>query len=369
MWYLRRSPTCPPSLSELLPCECPNVIDRINQGSDVDVGVPSVTVVIPAFTMDRWDLMGRAVRSVVHQTRPPEQVIVCIDNNPELLERSTVEWGGLPFGDGGSVEVIPNEHSDHLEGRGEHIRVHGTSRRFGAGSARNTAVRRARADVVAFLDDDAEAEDDWLECLVQPYADSEVVAVGGAPLPRYERRRPDWFPSEFDWVFGCAYTGLPTSLAPLRHLIGANMSVRRQALTDIGGFQSVDFDDMDMCHRLANAFPAGRIMYTPDAVVHHFVSANRVSWNYFWRRCFHVNKQKVRAFAEMGDAANLASERNFVTNVWTRQLYRHLRQFVGGDVNGALQLFASLVGVSLAAAGNLAGRISLALERRSVGGK
>ena len=41
-----------------------------------------------------------------------------------------------------------------------------------------------------------------------------TVAVGGAPLPRYETGRPRWFPANFDWVFGCAYAGLPTELGP-----------------------------------------------------------------------------------------------------------------------------------------------------------
>ena len=119
-----------------------------------------------------------------------------------------------------------------------------------------------------------------------------IVAVGGAPLPWYETARPRWFPLEFDWVFGCAYRGLPTFTAPAWHLIGANLTVPHSAFDAVGGFHSVDFDDFDLCLRLAAAFPGHYLMYEPRAVVYHHVPADRVSWQYFWRRPYYVNKAK-----------------------------------------------------------------------------
>ena len=92
---------------------------------------------------------------------------------------------------------------------------------------------------------------------VLPYGNELVVAVGGAPMPEFEGARPRWFPFEFDWVFGCAYSGLPEKQAPLARLIGANMSVRRLALAEIGGFHSDNHDDMDMCHRLMHRASGG----------------------------------------------------------------------------------------------------------------
>ena len=84
------------------------------------------------------------------------------------------------------------------------------------GSARNTAAEFASGEVLAFLDDDAAAAADWLERLLAPYDDERVGAVGGTPLPVFEVRRPRWFPHEFDWVFGCAYRGLPVTRATTR---------------------------------------------------------------------------------------------------------------------------------------------------------
>jgi len=318
-------------------------------------------VAIPAYTMKRWDLLRKAVESARSQTVPVESVVVCIDNNDELLARAEAEWdgeGGVP------VRVIPNRHSRHLEAVAAHQAAHGTTRRFGAGSARNTAAESITAEVIAFMDDDAEASPDWLAQLLRVYGDPAVVAVGGAPLPRYETARPAWFPANFDWVFGCAYEGLPSEVAPLRHLIGANMSVRRSALEAVGGFVGSDFDDLNLCMRLAARYGDEGIYYTPHAVVRHYVPEERVTWRYFWRRCYFVNREKIRVFQQIGAAANLSAEVEFVARALTQQTIRQLRRAGAGE-KGALQALGAMVtGIALAGAGNLRGKLDQMLARR-----
>ena len=188
-----------------------------------------------------------------------------------------------------------------------------------------------------------------------PTAMHSVVAVGGAPVPEFEAARPSWFPPEFDWVFGCAYSGLPEEQAPVPRLIGANMSVRRSALAEIGGFHSDNHDDMDMCHRLKHLRPADEIIYEPAAQVHHFVPAARTTWGYFWRRCYFVNRGKVEAFRQMEGAANRSADVGFVARALSRGLSRGLRQVARGDAWGAARAASIVAGVALAGSGHLAG--------------
>ncbi len=282
-----------------------------NSRDSRSIALPTATVVITAFTMDRWDLVQRSVDSVGRQTHLPEQLILCIDSNPDMYERCVKEWSEPLRPSGLRVDVMSDMTNHSAREAPEGGSGKAAPRRFGAGAARTAASYRATGEIVVFLDDDAEASPEWLEHLLAPYLHPDVVAVSGEPRPRFQTRRPQWFPPEFDWVFGCAYVGVPTELAPIRHMIGASMSVRRQALIDIGGIRSIDFDDMDLSHRLAEAFPASRIMYQPSAVIFHFVPAQRVTWHYFWRRCFQVNQHKIRAFSEMGEAANLESGARF----------------------------------------------------------
>jgi glycosyltransferase involved in cell wall biosynthesis len=320
---------------------------------------PTVTVIIPAYTMKRWGLLSESVASVEAQTQPPTELILCIDHNDELYDQAIREWETRYSSGGFPIHVIANKYEQDPAGSNAHAKAHGAKRRFGAGWARNSAAEVARGDVLAFLDDDAAADPDWLKFLLAPYEDPTAVAVGGAPLPAFETSRPAWFPPNFDWVFGCAYEGLPRELSPLGHLIGANMSVRRSVFETIGGFHSIDFDDLDLCMRVAAAFPQGVVLYEPNAIVHHYVPAERVSWRYFWRRCFFVNREKVDAFTDMGSAANIRAERAFVRRAVTTQVRREVGHALQGQPIGLVRLGAMFVGIFMAAAGNLVGRIQL----------
>ena len=153
------------------------------------------------------------------------------------------------------VVVVANRFAQNHLDDSVHHRAHGTRRRFGAGWARNTGAEIAKGDVLVFVDDDAWAEPDWLSgcCDRTGMSGRSLSEVHRSPIPAATLV----VPPDFDWVFGCAYEGLPTDLGPLAHLIGANMSVRREAFEKVGGFHSIDFDDLDLCMRIAAAFPGG----------------------------------------------------------------------------------------------------------------
>src|SRR5664280_3464728 len=301
----------------------------------------TVSVVICAYTERRWQMLSESISSVRRQSLRPIELIVCIDHNQMLADKCRDEWrhdqdSQLP------VVVLENKFDGRL------------------GSARNTGVEYASSDIVAFLDDDAAADPDWLRFLVDPYRHSDVVAVGGAPLPVFETRRPVWFPPQLDWVFGCYYQGLPSELAPVNRLIGASMSARRDALLEIGGFHSDNHDDMDMCHRLADQRPSQRLLMEPRAIVYHNVVAERVTWSYLWRRCFFVNKGKVKAFDDMGSAASMKADIEFVAKSLGQCALDGFSDLARGDITGIARFGVLLVSVFLAAAGNVAGRVSIA---------
>src|SRR5437867_3729768 len=140
-------------------------------------------VVICTYDESRWERLREAVRSVREQSLPPLEVIVVVDHNASLLAHARRELDG--------VLVVENSEQPGLRG------------------ARNSGLYAASASHVAFLDDDAEAFESWLEVLAQPYEDPEVAGVGGATDPVWEVGRPAWFPPEFDWVVGGAYRGMP----------------------------------------------------------------------------------------------------------------------------------------------------------------
>ena len=313
---------------------------------------PSVAVVITAYTTERWSQIEKAVESARTQVLAPAEILLCIDNNPELLERATRRWKGDE-----KVRVFGNRFREHLEHTGAHEKIHGAARRFGAGSARNAAAEVATSDVLVFMDDDAWAEPDWLARLLDVFGQiPAAVAVGGPPLPEFEASRPAWFPRSFDWIFGCAYEGLPVETSRLRHLFAGNLAVRREAMAAVGGFHSVDFDDLDMCMRLAEKFGTHALWFEPRAIVHHYVPKDRTTWRYFYRRCFFVNRHKVQAFREMGSAADLSAELDFVAGTLRNLATKELMRVVRREPGAIRSMGAAVAGIVLAGLGNLRGR-------------
>ena len=235
---------------------------------------------------------------------------------------------------------------------------------IGLTGARNTGLHHAKGDVVVYLDDDASPEAAWLSRMVAPFEDGAVIAVGGSPAPVFAIPRPAWFPMEFDWVFGCRYRGLPESIAIVRHLIGTTMAMRRKDLLEIGGFHSRRLEDLDASLRLAHRWPNGRILYEPAAVVNHLVPAERLTWSYFWRRCFSQNRSKAELLREAGSASSLAAEKSHAFQTIPASILENLGSAAKGDGAGLMRIGASVLGLGLAALGLAVGFTEQTIKNR-----
>jgi glycosyltransferase involved in cell wall biosynthesis len=306
------------------------------------VTAPSISVVICAYADERWDDLARAVESTCAQTSNRLETIVVIDHNPRLLERA--------------AQLVEDRNR---------VRVLANTERAGLSGARNTGAAAAVGDVVAFLDDDAYADDRWLAHLARHYADSRVVGVGGSIEPVWLGGRPRSFPPEFDWVVGCTYRGHRETAGPVRNLIGANMSFRRSVFREIGGFRSdigrvgtrpVGCEETEFCIRSGRAWPDSLIVYEPSARVWHTVPASRGGWRYFLRRCYSegLSKAVVRRLA--GSSRGLSSERRYVLQALPNGAASHIATaFRERRVDGLARSARIVAGLAVAVVGYLVG--------------
>lgn len=316
-----------------------------------------MSVVICAYTLQRWGGLVRAVRSVLDQDPATAELIVVIDHNPELLSRALARWPPDELRARPPVRVVQSDGARGLSG------------------ARNTGVQRARAGIVAFLDDDAEAQSGWAARLIAPYADQSVLGCGGVARPLLSVPRPPWWPAEFDWVVGCSYIGLPLRRTEVRNVIGANMSFRCRAVAELGfaegmgrvGSSPFGCEETDLCIRLRQRWPSARIVYEPAAGVLHAVAPQRMSWRYFHARCFAEGQSKAQVAARLGTGPALSSERSYVTRVLPRGVARELRHAVRGDRGAALRAAAITAGLATTIAGYLRGRLTSQRRLRTVG--
>jgi glucosyl-dolichyl phosphate glucuronosyltransferase len=326
---------------------------------------PSAAVVICAYTLDRWTDLTEAVSSAAGQAPPPDELWLVVDHNPDLLERARAE----------------------LTGAHPRLRVIANQRKKGLSGARNTGLEHAGADVVVFLDDDATATEGWLAHILAPYADQDVLAVGGAAEPRWPEgeARPPTLPAagasdrgELDWVVGCTYAGQPHALQAVRNLMGCNMSFRREVFSVVGGFSEelgrvgripLGCEETELCIRARAARPGAQIVFEPRALVRHHVSTDRLTWRYLRHRCYAEGISKAAVAVMVGQDRALETERSYVTRVLPRGVLREVTAAAsprGGDrlrrLEGAL---AIVLGLGATVLGYGRGRLSAARALRA----
>jgi cellulose synthase/poly-beta-1,6-N-acetylglucosamine synthase-like glycosyltransferase len=323
---------------------------------------PATSVVVSTYDEKRFDELSACVRSLEVQLQPPLETIVVVDHNEELLERARQSFP--------AAKVISNERPRGLAG------------------ARNSGTEVAAGEVVAFVDDDARAEPEWLRELQVCFGNPEAAGAGGALLPRWEGPEPAWLPREFYWVFGCSYTGLPDRLGPVRNPIGANMAVRAAVLREVGGFRegggegAADApseirargvvraagnipDDTDLAIRVKQHLPEAIWLYQPSARVLHTVTPERTTLSYFLRRCYEEGVGKANLSRYVGTEEGLSSERRHLTQILPRGVLRGIRDALRGDGAGALRSAAIVVGLIASAAGFLIASAQSKLQPQS----
>ena len=305
-----------------------------------------VSVVICAHTLERWDDLTAAVASVQRQDATAREIIVSIDDNPELLERA-----GHAF---------------------EEALVVANAQLPGVAGAKNTGAQAAKGAIVAFLDDDATAEADWLGLLAAGFEDDEVIGVGGAVVPVWPEQRPAWFPEEFDWVVGCTYRGMPVGRAAVRNFIGANMAFRREVFERVSFFPGIGHaggrplggSDPDFCIRVSTSFPGRVLLYEPSARVHHRVTPERARWSYFVRRCLNEGTAKGVLTRRVGWQDALRSERAYTRHVLPSAVARGVSGAIRGRRrSSALNAAAVVAGFAITAAGYAVGVLRRSLRR------
>jgi glucosyl-dolichyl phosphate glucuronosyltransferase len=284
----------------------------------------TVAVVICAYTERRWDQLLAAIDSASAQPET-DRVILVVDHNDVLLQRARHARPG--------ITAVANAGKQGLSG------------------ARNTGIEVAHEDLIAFLDDDAEAHEGWLRHLVAPFSDPTVQSVGGKAVPLWPGDVPSpVLPAELLWIVGCTFKGQPETLSEVRNVMGCSMVFRRETLLELGGFDTdtgrvgripLGGEETDLCIRLAQMYPDSRVLFEPRSVVSHNVSDDRVDWSYLRRRSFYEGVSKSVLSRKLGDQA-LSSESAYTRSVLPRGIVRELSTFRLDGVRKAAAIVVSL---------------------------
>lgn len=214
-------------------------------------GTPLPTVSVIVVTYNRPEHVRTCLEHLARQTLPAVETVV-VDASPDRRTAAVVDE--FP-----AVGYLRNDLG---------MGFMATSRAIG--------VAATTGDIVAFLDDDANAEPDWLEHLLSPYADPRVGAVGGRArngVPNEETEGADRVGLLLpDGTLTGFFAAITDGDVAVDHLIGCNMSYRRSALEAIGGIHdhwpgTSLREDADTGLRMRAA--GHEVIFTPQAVVFH----------------------------------------------------------------------------------------------------
>jgi glycogen(starch) synthase len=217
---------------------------------------------------------------------PTISIVINTLNRGPVLQKTLESFRWLKYPGQFEVVVVNGPSTDNsdevIASWAPHIRA-GKCDFANLSVSRNVGICMAQGDIVAFIDDDAIPEPEWLLQLAEAYRDPVVGAVGGLV---YNHTGYD-FQYRYCLVdrFGNAdltpegptpHLSFPKSYK-FPHLLGCNSSFRRSALLEVQGFDEeyeYFLDETDVCLRIVDA--GYIIAQLPCAYVHHKYAASNI---------------------------------------------------------------------------------------------
>jgi glycosyltransferase involved in cell wall biosynthesis len=165
-------------------------------------------------TRNRYDLLLEAVRSLISQIRDRVDVeLIIVDND------STDQTHNL----------LVNNSEFNLDN--VHLII---EKEIGLSFARNSGAKKAIFDWVCYMDDDAKANDDFVEIMFSTRENNSFDAFGGMFYPWYYSPQPKWLPKEVGTMN--QYSKDTIILKNNQYVAGGICAFRKNILEEAGGF-------------------------------------------------------------------------------------------------------------------------------------
>lgn len=214
-----------------------------------DAACPVVSIIIPV--KDRADELARCLQSLSELDYPPEKLecIVVDDGSSDRSARVAEQSRATCIPSGGTG--------------------------LGPAAARNQGARRARGEILAFIDSDCTATPDWLRDLVAPFTQADVAAVGGQVRGYFAQSWLDKYENAMSSLSVGKTEKWSDGSKDSFYLPSCNLLVRRKHFHGLGGFDEKMQvgEDVDLCYRLRDC--GYRIGYMAAGPVFH-AHRNRV---------------------------------------------------------------------------------------------
>lgn len=157
----------------------------------------------------------------------------------------------------------------------------------GLSKARNLGISESNGDIIAFTDDDAYVDTNWIGAIQETFSHPsyQVGIAGGKVIPVYEEKNPDWYlPKNWEFILPAYDQG--DALEPYRFGLppGVNYAISRELFEEIGGFdesvgvitgRKVQIYGEDSDFTLRALEKGYHVLYNPRSIVFHPVPLSR----------------------------------------------------------------------------------------------
>ncbi len=241
-------------------------------------------------------------------------VIICTYNREKFLKSALDSYKNqtLPSGDF-EIIVVDNNSTDNTKTIMENFIEENPTLNVryvfeenqGLSFARNRGIKEAAHEIIVFVDDDAEAENNFLENVKSHFeTDENLIAAGGKVEPVFESgKEPQWL-SPFLWglVTKIDYGNKAKPFPKNKYPVGCNMEFRKDVFNKFGMFDTqlgrkgrvgLASEEKDIFERLKAA--GAKIMYFPDISIRHHIDNYRLEKSYIIKLCYGIGiSEKIR---------------------------------------------------------------------------
>ncbi|MBD2181715.1 glycosyltransferase [Planktothrix sp. FACHB-1355] len=242
----------------------------------METTLPKVSVIVPIYNgeADLPDLIS----CLQAQTYPTDRVeYLLVDNGSSDRTPSILQAAAASDSPGGGNEKLNKINIRHL-----------TENKIQSSyAARNTGIRAATGEIIAFTDVDCRPEPNWLQNLIQPFADSSVGIVAGEVEGLPGKTLLEKYADSYN-VLSQKYT-LEHPFCPYGQT--ANLAIRREIFQQVGLFRPymTTGGDADICWRIQRE-TSWQISFAPTAIVKHRHRSTVAEFQKQWRRYGRSNR-------------------------------------------------------------------------------
>lgn len=235
-----------------------------------------ILISVAICTHNRADYLGKALNSLENQTLGQNLFEVIIIDNASSDKTAEVAKSGL----------VKFKNSAYYY-----------EQTLGIARSRNRAFSEAKANYIAFLDDDAIAAPNWLEEIIKTFQAStnEIYCLGGKVEPLWEEPRPAWLNDHLlPFVSVLDISKEQRSITEKEYLVGANIAFDKKQVSEISNFPEdlgrkgnnlLSHEETELIRRIQKT-NSSSVVYSPKIVVSHHVHKQRISKKWFLRRLF-----------------------------------------------------------------------------------